>query len=67
MEIEGTTFSSVNALTQLMRLQQVVAGSPKDDDGQVVHLKNNRLQAVLDILEETDGKVVEGLQCSRQT
>ena len=58
MEIEGTTFSSVNALTQLMRLQQVVAGSLKDDDGQVIHLKNNRLQAVLDILEETDGKVV---------
>ena len=58
MEIEGTTFSSVNALTQLMRLQQVVAGSLRDDDGQVIHLKNNRLQAVLDILEETDGKVV---------
>ena len=47
MEIEGTTFSSVNASDQLMRLQQVVAGSLRDDDGSGNTSENNRLQAVL--------------------
>ena len=44
--------------TQLMRLQQVVAGSLRSETGETICLKNNRLQAVLDVLEETAGKVV---------
>ena len=52
-------FSTVNVLTQLMRLQQVVAGSLRSPEtGETIILKNNRVQAVLDLLEETSGKVV---------
>lgn len=58
MVLENETFSTMNVLTQLMRLQQVVAGSLKNEEGETIYLENNRLQAVSDILEETDGKVV---------
>ena len=58
MVLEDETFSTVNVLTQLMRLQQVVAGSLKNEDGETIIIKNNRLQTVMDILEETQGKVV---------
>tara|TARA_R110001583_G_scaffold167907_1_gene320705 strand:- start:169 stop:1620 length:1452 start_codon:yes stop_codon:yes gene_type:complete len=52
-------FSTMNVLTQLMRLQQVVAGSLRSPEtGETIILKNNRVQAVLDLLEETSGKVV---------
>ena len=58
MILEEETFTTVNVLTQLMRLQQVVAGSLRGPDGNVIKLKNNRLQSVLDVIEETQGKVV---------
>tara|TARA_R110000803_G_scaffold33936_2_gene74222 strand:- start:1021 stop:2469 length:1449 start_codon:yes stop_codon:yes gene_type:complete len=58
MVLENETFSTMNVLTQLMRLQQVVAGSLKNEEGETIYLENNRLQAVSDILDETDGKVV---------
>ena len=58
MVLEDETFSTVNVLTQLMRLQQVVAGSLKNEAGETIIIKNNRLQTVMDILEETQGKVV---------
>ena len=48
----------MNVLTQLMRLQEVGAGSVRSETGETICLKNNRLQAVLDVLEETAGKVV---------
>ena len=58
MILNGELFSTMNVLTQLMRLQQVVAGSLRNEEGETVILKNNRVQAVLDLLEETSGKVV---------
>jgi SNF2 family DNA or RNA helicase len=58
MILEEETFSTMNVLTQLMRLQQVVAGSLRSETGETICLKNNRLQAILDVLEETAGKVV---------
>ena len=58
MILEEELFTTVNVLTQLMRLQQVVAGSLRNHEGETVILKNNRVQAVLDLLEETSGKVV---------
>jgi len=58
MVLDGDTFTTMNVLTQLMRLQQVVAGSLKNEDGETITIKNNRLQTVMDILEETQGKVV---------
>ena len=58
MILEDETFSTMNVLTQLMRLQQVVAGSLRNEAGETIYLENNRLPAVLDVLAETDGKVV---------
>ena len=58
MILEDELFSTMNVLTQLMRLQQVVAGSLRNEEGETIVLKNNRVQTVLDLLEETSGKVV---------
>jgi len=58
MVLNDELFSTMNMLTQLMRLQQVVAGSLRNEEGETIVLKNNRVQAVLDLLEETSGKVV---------
>ena len=59
MILGGELFSTMNVLTQLMRLQQVVAGSLRSSEtGETIILKNNRVQTVLDLLEETSGKAV---------
>jgi len=58
MVLENEVFSTMNVLTQIMRLQQVVAGSLRNEDGETIVLNNNRVRAVLDLLEETSGKVV---------
>ena len=55
---DGKVMSTVNVMTQLMRLHQVTCGTFKADDGTVKHLPNNRIQALMDCLEETDGKVI---------
>lgn len=54
---QGIT-STVNALTQIMRLQQIVCGHVTLDDGQVVALKNNRVDELLAAIEESDGKII---------
>lgn len=54
---EGVT-STVNALTQLMRLHQIVCGHVKLDNGEVIELPNNRINELLSIVEETDGKII---------
>jgi SNF2 family DNA or RNA helicase len=50
--------STNNALTQLMRLHQIVCGYVKLDDGQELDLPNNRLSELMDLLAESDGKVI---------
>ena len=50
---DGKVMSTVNVMTQLMRLHQVTCGTFKADDGTVKHLPNNRIQALMDCLEET--------------
>ncbi len=56
--IDGGIVSTVNALTQLMRLHQIVCGHVKMDDGTVKELPNNRIKELLSIVEETDGKII---------
>ena len=50
--------STVNALTQLMRLHQIVCGHVKLDDGRVLELPNKRIEELLSIVEETDSKII---------
>jgi SNF2 family DNA or RNA helicase len=57
-QIQGGLVSTVNALTQLMRMHQIVCGHVKMDDGTVVDLPNNRVKELLSVVEETDGKII---------
>jgi SNF2 family DNA or RNA helicase len=50
--------STNNALTQLMRLHQIVCGYVKLDDGQELVLPNNRISELMDLLSESSGKVI---------
>ena len=47
-----------NALTLLMRLQQINSGHLTADDGSLVSIPSNRLSTLLQQLEASDGKVV---------
>ena len=57
-ELNDKVCSSMNVLTQLLRLHQITCGHLKADDGSIVHLKNNRLDELMSLLEETEGKVI---------
>jgi len=50
--------STVNALTQLMRLHQIVCGHVKLDNGTLMPIPNKRVEELLSIVEETDGKII---------
>jgi SNF2 family DNA or RNA helicase len=50
--------STVNALTQLMRLHQIVCGHVKLDDGTIRPLANKRVEELLAVVEEADGKMI---------
>jgi SNF2 family DNA or RNA helicase len=50
--------STVNALTQLMRLHQIVCGHVKLDDDRVVEVPSNRVQELLSVIEEASDKVI---------
>ena len=50
--------TTANALTQIMRLQQIVCGHVTLDTGEVVVLKNNRVDELLAAIEESDGKII---------
>lgn len=45
-------------ITQLLRLQQVMSGHLRTDDGELVTFKSNRMDAVIDIMEEHSGKAI---------
>ena len=57
-ELDGKVCSTVNVLTQLLRLHQITCGHFKADDGTIKHLKSNRLDELMALLEETEGKVI---------
>lgn len=50
--------STVNALTQIMRLHQIVCGHVKLDDGTVKELPNNRIKELMSVVEESSGKII---------
>jgi len=47
-----------NVMTQLLRLQQVLSGHSKTDEGKLVEIKDNRLTELMDCLEDASGKVI---------
>ena len=50
--------TAATVLTQLIRLHQITCGHVKTDDGEVKAIKNNRIHELLNVLEETGGKVI---------
>ena len=57
-ELNGKITTTVNVITQLMRLQQITCGHFTADDGSTQLLKNNRVDELMDVLEEVEGKAV---------
>ena len=45
-------------LHNLMRLQQITCGHFKADDGTTQEIKSNRIDELIDVLDEIEGKVV---------
>ena len=56
--LKGKQSTTVNTLTQLMRLQQITCGHFTADDGAVQPIANNRITELMDVLEETEGKAI---------
>jgi len=57
-ELKGKMITTVNVITQLMRLQQITCGHFKADDGSMQEIKNNRITELMDLLEEVEGKAI---------
>jgi SNF2 family DNA or RNA helicase len=57
-ELNGKMITTVNVITQLMRLHQITCGHFKSDDGTTQTLKSNRLDELMDVLSEMEGKAV---------
>ncbi len=57
-ELNGKVCSTMNVLTQMLRLHQITCGHFKADDGTTTAVKNNRMSELLDVLEECEGKVI---------
>ena len=56
--VEDSTISFSNKLTEIIKLHQVCNGFTKNDDGEIVELHKQKLSALDEILEESDGKSI---------
>ncbi len=57
-QMDGKLMTTSTALVQLMRLQQITCGHFKADDGTLKIIKNERIPALMNILEEVEGKAI---------
>ena len=56
--LNGKMVTTMNVITQLMRLQQITCGHFKADDDSIQNIKNNRITELMDVLEEMEGKAI---------
>ena len=56
--LEGKVSSTKNTLTQLMRLQQITCGHFTDDNGATQPIENNRINELMDVIEDVEGKAI---------
>jgi len=54
----GELATTASVLTQIMRLQQICCGHLMPDNGAIQLIKNNRLNELLDVVEELQGKAI---------
>jgi SNF2 family DNA or RNA helicase len=57
-QLKGKMATAPHVLTQLMRLHQITCGHLKNDDDSITEIKNNRINALIEVLEETEGKAI---------
>jgi SNF2 family DNA or RNA helicase len=56
--LNGKMTTTATVITQLMRLHQITCGHFKADDDSVQEIKSNRLNELMNIIEEVEGKAV---------
>ena len=56
--LNGKVTTTMTVLTQLMRLHQITCGYVAADDGTTQAVESNRLNELMSILEDTEGKVI---------
>lgn len=50
--------TATNVMTQLLRMQQVLSGHTKSDSGEIIEVKDNRIDELMACLDETEGKAI---------
>ena len=56
--LNGKVTTTTTVLTQLMRLHQITCGHFTSDDGSTQVIKNNRINELMDVLDEIEGKAI---------
>jgi len=56
--VKGKMATAPHVLTQMMRLHQITCGHLKNDDDSISELKNNRMDSLIELLDEVEGKVI---------
>jgi SNF2 family DNA or RNA helicase len=56
--LDGDRMTVNNVLTEIIRLHQITAGFFSGESGQIQKLSNNKLDALLEIIEDTDEKII---------
>jgi SNF2 family DNA or RNA helicase len=56
--LNGKVTSTMTVLTQLMRLHQITCGHFTADDGSTQAVESNRLNELMSVLDETEGKAI---------
>jgi SNF2 family DNA or RNA helicase len=57
-KLKGKMATAPHVLTQLMRLHQITCGHLKSDDGKITNFKHNRIEELIDVMDEMEGKVI---------
>ena len=55
---DGEMVSAPAVITQMLRIQQVMSGHLKTDDGEMRYFKSNRMDVLKEIMDEHDGKAI---------
>ena len=56
--LKGKMSTAPHVLTQLMRLHQITCGHLKSDDGKITNFKHRRIEELIDVMDEMEGKVI---------
>jgi SNF2 family DNA or RNA helicase len=54
----GELVSAPQVITQMLRLQQVLSGHVKTDEGELLEVASQRLDAMMECIEEVSGKII---------